>query len=81
MNQVLWAANVYKPNSVFLGVFDTQEGAVSAIAAKLNGQRYDAEVIGGWAGGVDTFVEFSCGFAVLAQAHQVVVNNVIDMEV
>lgn len=81
MNQVLWAANVYKPHSFFLGVFDTQEGAVSAIAAKLNGQRYDAEVIGGWAGGADTFVEFSCGFDVLAQARQVVVNRVEEMEV
>ena len=78
MNQVLWAANLYKPHSFFLGVFDTQEGAVSAIAAKLNGQQYDAEVIGGWTGGVDTFVEFSCGFAILAQAHQVVVNQVED---
>lgn len=81
MNQVLWAANVYKPNSIFLGVFDTQEGAVSAIVAKLNGQRYDAEVIGGWRSDVNTFVEFHRGFDILAQAHQVVVNKVEDMEV
>lgn len=81
MNQVLWAANVYMPHSLFLGVFDTQEGAVSAIVAKLNGRQYDAEVIDGWNGGVDTFVEFHYGFDILAQAHQVVVNRVEDMEV
>ena len=81
MKQVLWAANVYKPESLFLGVFDTQEGATSAIVQELNGQAYEADFYeyNHFNGG--NFVEFRRGFDILAQAHQVVVNRAERMEV
>ena len=73
-----WCAHVFHPESLFLGMFDDQWGAVSAIMQELQGKAYTAEMVDGTPFGGDTFEDHN---VIWANAHLEQVGNRVRVEV